>query len=91
MEREIMVYVALIEGGRFNTHDVLYFSTAESREEYIDNHEWYDTDIRYLERKIIVKEDMKKVKKKLNELKSEVGLLHDPVYEAFLKLNYGKL
>ena len=91
MEREIMVYVALIEGGRFNTHDVLYFSTAESRAEYIDNHEWYDTDIRYLERKIIVKEDMKKVNKKLNELKSEVGLLHDPVYEAFLKLNYGKL
>ena len=91
MEREIMVYVALIEGGRFNADDVLWFSAAESREEYIDNHEWYDTDIRYLERKIIVKEDMKKVKTKLNELKSEVGLLHDPVYEAFLKLNYGKL
>ena len=50
-----MVYVALIEGGRFNTHDVLCFSTAESREEYIDNLEWYDADIQYLEREMIVK------------------------------------
>ena len=25
------------------------------REEYIDNHEWYDADIQYLEREMIVK------------------------------------
>lgn len=50
-----MVYVALIEGGRFNTHDALCFSTADGREEYIDNHEWYDADIQYLEREMIVK------------------------------------
>lgn len=39
MEIKIMVYVALIEGGRFNTHDALCFSTADGREEYIDNHD----------------------------------------------------
>ena len=50
-----MVYVALIEGGRFNTHDALCFSTAEGRKEYIDNHVWYDADIQYLEREMIVK------------------------------------
>ena len=55
MEIKIMVYVALIEGGRFNTHDALCFSTADGREEYIDNHEWYDADIQYLEREMIVK------------------------------------
>ena len=55
MEIKIMVYVALIECGRFNTHDALCFSTADGREEYIDNHEWYDADIQYLEREMIVK------------------------------------
>ena len=55
MEIKIMVYVALIEGGRFNTHDALCFSTAEGREEYIDNHVWYGADIQYLEREMIVK------------------------------------
>ena len=55
MEIKIMVYVALIEGGRFNTHDALCFSTADGREEYIDNHEWHDADIQYLEREMIVK------------------------------------
>ena len=33
MEIKIMVYVALIEGGRFNTHDALCFSTADGRED----------------------------------------------------------
>lgn len=55
MEIKIMVYVALIEGGRFNTHDALCFSTADGREEYIDNHVWHDADIQYLEREMIVK------------------------------------
>ena len=55
MEIKIMVYVALIEGGRFNTHDALCWATAEGREEYIDNHVWYDADIQYLEREMIVK------------------------------------
>ena len=50
-----MVYVALIEGGRFNTHDALCFFFFFGREEYIDNHEWYDADIQYLERVMIVK------------------------------------
>ena len=31
------------------------------------------------------------VKKRLNELELEAGLLHDPAYEAFLKLNRGNL
>ena len=55
MEIKIMVYVALIEGGRFNTNDALCFSTADGREEYIGNHEWYDAGIQYLEREMIVK------------------------------------
>lgn len=35
--------------------------------------------------------ETEEVKKKLNELELEAGLLHDPAYEAFLKLNRGKL
>ena len=35
--------------------------------------------------------ETEEVKKKLNELELEAGLLHDPAYEAFLKLNRDKL
>lgn len=35
--------------------------------------------------------ETEEVKKKLNKLELEAGLLHDPAYEAFLKLNRGKL
>ena len=38
-----------------------------------------------------VEAETEEVKKKLNELELEAGLLHDPAYEAFLKLNRGKL
>lgn len=35
--------------------------------------------------------ETEEVRQKLNELELEAGLLHDPAYEAFLKLNRGKL
>ena len=35
--------------------------------------------------------DTETIKQELNDLELEAGLLHDPAYESFLKLNRGNL
>ena len=51
--------IGIVEAGGATLHEIdpvtVCFSTADGREEYIDNHEWYDADIQYLEREMIIK------------------------------------